>query len=170
MRRRRRLVDKPLQYHMIGSFAAVGALAALAQVALIVLSTQAFADSLDGGEHALVYLNWTDLFTTVLVTLAILVPVTLAYGIFVTHRIAGPAYRMRNYLMDVAANGVTGRVCKVRDGDEMQDMCGRINLAIEALARGPEEGKASPDPDLTVTTAPSSLIATEQPASKELGA
>ena len=40
--------------------------------------------------------------TNLLLTLGILCPLTFLVGLLVTHRIAGPAYRMEQYCLQVA--------------------------------------------------------------------
>ncbi len=76
---------------------------------------------------------WRDLF----VALALLIPLTVSVGIIVTFRLAGPVYRFENYLRSIAAGENPGP-CKIRTGDELQELCTAINLAVDAL-RGNQE-------------------------------
>ena len=69
-----------------------------------------------------------------LITLALLVPLTLAIGILVTHRVAGPLYRFEEYLKAVARGEPVGR-CHIRKGDECQSLCDAVNDAVDALKR-----------------------------------
>ena len=67
-----------------------------------------------------------------LVTLAILVPLTMAVGIAATHRVVGPLYRFRVYLTELAGGQRPGP-CKIREKDELQDLCVLLNRATEPL-------------------------------------
>lgn len=71
-----------------------------------------------------------------LVTLGLLVPVMTLVGILITHRIAGPAYRMRMHLEAIETTGEIPGPCKIRKGDELQELCSLLNQAIEVVAQG----------------------------------
>ena len=69
------------------------------------------------------------------VTLALLVPFTLAIGVLLTHRVAGPLYRFEQFLNGVMA-GEHPEPCRLRQGDELQDFCTLLNQVTEPLRNG----------------------------------
>ncbi len=66
-----------------------------------------------------------------LLTLLVLVPLMVMVGVLTTHRIAGPIYRFHMHLREIANGGDPG-TCRIRKGDELQELCVLINQAIEA--------------------------------------
>ena len=58
--------------------------------------------------------------------------VVLAFGILMTHRIAGPAYRLTSFLRGVA-EGVQSEPCNLRKGDEFKDLCEQVNRTTAPL-------------------------------------
>ena len=53
----------------------------------------------------------------------------------VTFRIAGPIYRFEQYLAGIAEGRQLGP-CRIREGDELVELCARINEATAPLRRG----------------------------------
>ena len=131
--RRKKLIDKSLQLRLVGAFLAVASIAVLFQVVLMNNSMLSLSRSLGEGGEELLRQAPTHLARTILLTLAVLIPVTATVGIIVTHRIAGPAYRMRMYLEEIARDGAPEAPCRIRKNDELQDLCAKLNLAIEAI-------------------------------------
>ncbi|MEE8141464.1 MAG: hypothetical protein V3T77_00020 [Planctomycetota bacterium] len=85
---------------------------------------------------------WRDLF----IALALLIPLTVSVGIIVTFRIAGPVYRFESYLRSIAGGENPGP-CSIRRGDELQELCTAINLAVDALRQQNETHEfEAPDP------------------------
>lgn len=74
----------------------------------------------------------SDLFMQLLTAACLLVPLTLSLGILVTFRIVGPAKRMEDYLNAVAMGDQIGP-CRIRDGDELGDLCDALNRAVSRL-------------------------------------
>ena len=165
-RRSRKLIDRPLQLRLVGTFLAVGCVAILFQVILMNQAVLQLGRSLgDPGEQVLRQ-GPGMLLRTQLITMAVMIPVSLTIGILVTHRIAGPAYRMRMYLEDIAENGVPEHACKVRDGDELQDLCEQLNKAVSALQVGPSaKGDATSGSDEPLPPLPQVATSTESAAS-----
>ena len=67
-----------------------------------------------------------------LVSFGMLLPLTVAVGILVTFRIAGPVYRFEKYLEQVIRGEEVGP-CRIRKGDEFQELCELINQATAAM-------------------------------------
>ncbi len=141
IRRRVKLIDKPLQLQMIAAFLAVGVLAGLFQLTVMGNSMLTLSNSI--GIRAESMMDFAPLYLarTLVITLLLVVPATVGLGVRVTHHVAGPAYRMRMYLEEVARTGAPERPCKVRDKDELQDVCALLNDAIDALVALPAVDK-----------------------------
>jgi len=72
-------------------------------------------------------------------TFALQIPIYMAVGIVITFRIAGPLFSIERFLRRVAAGEDAGR-CRVRENDELQDLCGLVNDAVDHLrAEGADE-------------------------------
>jgi len=72
--------------------------------------------------------NFRILLSAILVT-----PLVVMLGIFLSHRIAGPIFRMEKFLKDMAAGNLASRIT-LRQGDEMATLAGGINNLAEALS------------------------------------
>ncbi|HVS17315.1 MAG TPA: hypothetical protein VMT18_01855 [Planctomycetota bacterium] len=70
----------------------------------------------------------------------VLLPLTAGLGVLLTFRWAGPLYRMHVHLGAVVEGSAQGP-CRIREGDELQELCGLLNDALAAeYARGLREG------------------------------
>ena len=69
-----------------------------------------------------------------IVTLAVLTPMVFAVGISATFPILGAVYRFRLFL-EAVARGEQVEACKIREKDELQDVCDLINQATESARR-----------------------------------
>lgn len=67
------------------------------------------------------------------ITLLGILPVTYLVGVLTTFRVAGPVYRMEQYLKALQEKGYTGP-CRIRDGDQLQELVTELNKAVEKLA------------------------------------
>ena len=69
------------------------------------------------------------------IALVIFAPMTLALGIILMHRVAGPIYRFEQFLAAVA-RGEHEHDCKIRDGDELVEMCDLLNRFTAPIRNG----------------------------------
>jgi signal transduction histidine kinase len=76
----------------------------------------------------------TRLMTVFFTSVALLLPATFAVGLVVTHRLIGPIYRFEVYLKQVISRETT-EPCRIRKGDELQDLCDLINTATEPVRK-----------------------------------
>jgi len=141
-KRRKKLIDPGLQLRLTGAFVAMSALSLLLQFLLFAqyLSDAAAALPHDGpvlasGINGL-------LGKTLLVSFAVLLPVTLAVGILVTFRVAGPLYRFTQFLGSVSRGEHPGE-CRIRKGDELHEFCALLNRVTEPLRAGQTETRES---------------------------
>ena len=133
-RRKKQLIEPRLQWRFAVIFLTTSALAALVQALVVTFLLMRVADGLESDglelkEHVL-----DILVSSLLVTVLLLVPLTLAVGISSTHKVFGPLYRFRVYLTQLAA-GEHPKPCTIREDDELQDFCELLNRATEPLRR-----------------------------------
>lgn len=131
--RKRKLIDKPLQLRMVAVFVTIGCASVLFQVTLMNASLLEVARESPEGGMAMLEAARGKVTVNILWTLGVMIPLMASIGIAATFRVAGPAYRMRRHLEEIAAGGPVTR-CRIRSGDEFQGLCDALNAAIEHLA------------------------------------
>lgn len=141
-RRRIKLIKPKLQMKLVGVFVGLSALGFLLQSLHVGLRLSELAASVpEGGTYLMAVMPELPL-EILLVSFGMLLPLTIAVGILVTFRIAGPVYRFEKYLKSVIRGEETGP-CRIRKGDEFQELCELINQATASMreqhARGSEE-------------------------------
>jgi hypothetical protein len=141
-RRRRKLVKPGIQLALSGVFAGVSILSLLLQALLFSSLLTSTADRMPVGGNYLIDLMPTLLLRSVLFSLGIVLPLTLAVGVLATFRIAGPVHRFEAFLRAVI-QGVQLGPCKIRKGDAFGDLCELINEATEPLRRREAQSESS---------------------------
>lgn len=68
----------------------------------------------------------------VLVNFLLLIPVVALIGLYLSHKIAGPIYRVERYLTDMAAGKLVSRI-SFRKGDEFTSLADKINSLTDSL-------------------------------------
>jgi len=133
-RRKKKLIEPRIQKRFVLIFLSTTALAMLVQALVVSHLLLRVADRLpnDGVELKAELLG--TLTSSLTFTLLLLTPLTLAVGIASTHKIVGPLYRFRLYLTQLAA-GERPQPCRIREDDELQDLCALLNRATEPLRR-----------------------------------
>ena len=143
--RRQKLILPSLQLRLVGAFVGLAGLALLLQFLLLGQRITSYIARIDGETGALndempVVLLQVLAFSTLL-----LLPIIFTLGILMTFKLAGPLYRFEQYFKALAAGEKTGP-CKIREGDQLQDLCTLINEATAPLReqQAPEEGAEEP--------------------------
>ena len=130
-RRRIKLIKPRLQLKMVGVFVGLSALGFLLQSLHVGLRLSELSASMpEGGSYLIAVMPELPL-EILLVSFGMLLPLTIAVGILVTFRIAGPVYRFEKYLKAVIRGEEVGP-CRIRKGDEFQELCELINEATAA--------------------------------------
>ncbi len=145
-RRRIKLIKPRLQLKLVGVFVGLSGLGFLLQSLHVGLRLSELAASVpEGGNYLMAVMPELPL-EILLVSFGMLLPLTIAVGILVTFRIAGPVYRFEKYLQQVIRGEEVGP-CRIRQGDEFQELCELINQATAPLreSRGHESRTAAPD-------------------------
>jgi hypothetical protein len=147
-RRRIKLIKPRLQLKLIGVFVGLSALGFLLQSLHVGLRMSELAASVpEGGTYLMAVMPELPL-EILLVSFGMLLPLTIAVGILVTFRIAGPVYRFEKYLKAVIAGEEAGP-CRIRKGDEFQELCELINQvtsAVRAENAGKQDAREQTEP------------------------
>lgn len=131
-RRRVKLIKPKLQLKLVGVFVGLSALGFLLQSLHVGLRLSELAANVpEGGTYLMAVMPELPL-EILLVSFGMLLPLTVAVGIMVTFRIAGPVYRFEKYLKAVIRGEESGP-CRIRQGDEFQELCELINQATASL-------------------------------------
>jgi len=83
-----------------------------------------------------------------LVSFAVLLPLTAAVGVLVLFRVAGPLYRFEQFL-EAVMRGEHPEECHIRKRDELQDFCKLLNRVTAPL-----RASDSPVAETAVATRP----------------
>lgn len=139
--RKKKLINSSLQLKMIAVFMSITATTSLFQVVLLNSALTGVAKNMPVAGDQLLRELPRVMLTNVGLTAAVLVPLMFAIGLLITHRIAGPAHRMETYCKAVARGEANGP-CRLRQDDELWELCDALNEAIDTLraqqlGRGP---------------------------------
>lgn len=125
-----KLIKPSLQLRFSLAFAGLACFASLVMVLILdVVISRAIEQ---GGVEASAIDTSEIILIGLLGTLTVLVPIMMAVGILMTHRIAGPIYRFEQHFKALARGEDPG-LCRIRSGDELQELCGLINAGIAGL-------------------------------------
>ncbi len=130
-RRRLRLILPRVQLRLIGAMASVAALALLLEYTLLVRSVLHIAESLPHDRQVLIAHASSSLGWVLAATTGLVLPVLILVALMVSHRFCGPIYRFQVYLSAVAAGTERGE-CRLRKGDDLQELCDLINKTTAA--------------------------------------
>jgi hypothetical protein len=131
-RRRLRLILPRLQLRLILTFFGVSALSMVVQYLVFLRVLAAAAARLPNDGTLLVDRVSRDLGLVLLVSFGLLLPLTLLVGVLATQRVAGPIYRFETYLTQILAGETSGE-CRLRQGDELTELCELINQSTAPL-------------------------------------
>ena len=124
-----------LQLKLIAAFLLLSTISLLLQYILVMSTLADVAGDLPS-DGLLLLDGLTALLARIfLVSAGVLLPLTFMVGLLATHRFAGPIYRFQVFLKQVNA-GQKPADCKLRKGDELQELCTLINQATAAARSG----------------------------------
>lgn len=130
--RKKKLINSALQLKMISAFLFLSCISALFQVVLLNRSIMGLAKLMETDGDVMLAQMPGLLVSNLILTLGVLLPMMLLVGILVTHRVAGPIYRFEQHLGAIARGEDPG-VCRIRDDDELHELCAIINRAVAEL-------------------------------------
>ena len=131
-RRTIKLILPRLQFRLIAAFLGLAVLALLMQYILLMSVLSSAASELPHDGLLLLDGLGRLLGKIFVISALVILPLTLMVGILVTHRFAGPVYRFKIFLGQLIA-GEKPADCKLRKGDELQDVCLLLNQATAPL-------------------------------------
>ncbi len=143
--RKKKLINPGLQLRLVAIFLCSAALAVQAEAILITYTLTKLAEDMPNDGSVLLSQLPEFVRTNLLLTFALLAPLTLGVGIVATFRVAGPLYRFQQFLQAVK-EGRQVEPCTIRKGDELHDFCVLLNdvtapLRAKAQAAAPESVK-----------------------------
>jgi len=130
-RRSFRIIRPRFQFKFILSFLGISALGLLLQYLVFARLMSEVALGLPSDSALMLDDLARQLTQVLLVSFGLLLPITIVIGVLVTHRIAGPLHRLETHLRAVI-DGKTRDDCRLRSGDELQELCELINQATAA--------------------------------------
>lgn len=146
-KRKRRLINPRLQLRLSIVFLCIACSAVLVEGMVLYRSFAKLSTEM-GADRDVLLGSLPGIFVKgILLTLLLTIPATLAIGTLTTHRIAGPLYRFGNFLKQVMA-GEHSAPCRIRKGDELQELCDTLNEVTEpwrngTVSRAKEEASSS---------------------------
>lgn len=160
MHKRRRVIVKfNTQFKIIMAFLLVAAACLVIQGTLQTIAVAKFSNQLSTSSSPAAFAS--QLLPSVikhsLWGIALLVPLTLVVGILVTFRVTGPIYRLERYF-EAIARGEDPGTCRVRSGDECQELCALINEAMEVLRPSEDPAASGTVPAAKPTDASRELV------------
>ena len=142
-KRRIKLIKPRLQLRLVGVFVGLSGLGFLLQSLLVGLRLSELSSNMPEGAAYLMALIPELPLQILAASFGMLLPLTVGVGILVTFRIAGPLYRFEQFLRGVR-DGTETAPCRLRKGDELQELCKIMNEATAPLrARNAGEPEAS---------------------------
>lgn len=144
IKRKQKLSKSGLQLRLTLVFLTLSCMAALFQVFLINRSMLHLARSHGkSGDPMLAELP-SVLGQNLMVTLVVLVPLMLVVGVLVTHRVAGPIYRIERYFQAWLRGEDNGPI-RLRRRDELHDLAELVNEIREKVRAEGQDTPAEPD-------------------------
>lgn len=145
-KRRQYIVDSRFQYSLMSKFAIVTAFVVIGSLSFLVLVYYKYgdvqvsivqpipfgqADSLVDNEVVDTYTLVDLLWPVLSICLAGTIIFTFFFGVIVSHRMAGPVYRMRQLLEEMAQGDLRRSVTHLRKNDEFKHLFADINNVKE---------------------------------------
>jgi hypothetical protein len=130
--RKKKLINPGLQLRLVAIFLCSAALAVQAEAILITYTLTKLAEEMPNDGSVLLAQLPEFVRTNLLMTFALLAPLTLGVGIVATFRVAGPIYRFEQFLRAVK-EGRQVEACVIRKGDELHGFCALLNEVTAPL-------------------------------------
>ena len=131
-KRRIKIIRPRLQMKLTLTFVGLTLLALMLQFMVFLRTMTSLAVSLPSDHDVLMDAVPEVLVQSLLLTFCVVVPLIFLVGVLLTFRIAGPVYRFETYLKQLLRGENPGE-CRLRKGDELEELCGLINQATQTL-------------------------------------
>ena len=131
-KRRSRIVRGSFQLRLAGSFVLLAGTALVLQFLLLTFRLVSELTKLEGPGGELAKEIPFVLLQVFAFSALFLVPIVFATAILLTFRVAGPVHRIKTYLRDLA-EGVATEPCRIREEDQLHELCDLLNRATESV-------------------------------------
>jgi signal peptidase II len=150
-KRRIRIISPRLQLKLTLTFVGLTLLALMLQFIVFLKTMTSIAVSLPSDHDVLMDAVPEVLVQSLLLTFCVVLPLVFLVGVLLTFRIAGPVYRFEAYLKQILRGENPGE-CKLRKGDQLNELCDLINQVTLPLREKLEarEPKQAAEPERKV--------------------
>jgi signal peptidase II len=131
-KRRIKIIRPKLQMKLTLSFVGLTLLALMLQFMVFLRTMTSLAVSLPSDHDVLMDAIPEVLIQSLMLTFCVVVPLVFLVGVLLTFRIAGPVYRFETYIKQLLRGENPGE-CRLRKGDELNELCGLINQVTQPL-------------------------------------
>jgi signal transduction histidine kinase len=142
-KRRIKIIRPKLQMKLTLTFVGLTLLALMLQFMVFLRTMTTIAVSLPADHDVLMDAMPEVLLQSLLLTFCVVVPLVFVVGVLLTFRIAGPVYRFETYIKQILRGENPGE-CRLREGDELGELCGLINQVTLPLREKLEQQKPQP--------------------------
>jgi hypothetical protein len=132
--RSKQLIQPRLQLRLILTFLGVSLIGLILQFVLFAATLSALASELPQDGPLLLERIPSYTLTVLAISLCVLFPLTITIGILTTFRVAGPLYRFEQHMKAIARGEDPGE-CRLRNGDQLQDLCETFNAALNTMRK-----------------------------------
>jgi hypothetical protein len=145
-KRRIKIIRPRLQMKLTLTFVGLTLLGLMLQFMVFLRTMTSLAVSLPSDHDVLMDAVPEVLIQSLLLTFCVVLPLTFLVGVLLTFRIAGPVYRFETYLKQLLRGENPGE-CRLRQGDELEELCGLLNQATQSLREKntPTQTQAAPE-------------------------
>lgn len=143
-KRRIKIIRPKLQLKLVMSFLGLTLFALLLQFMIFLRAITNIATELPADHDVLMQAVPEIVLQSLLLTFLVVVPLVFLVGILMTFRVAGPIYRFETYLKQIL-RGENKDECRLRKGDELQELCKLINQVTLRLRQGQTDSGTSGD-------------------------
>ena len=144
--RLRKIILPGLQLKLMMPFLMLGVSAILFQGIVLLRALSQAAEHVGEADQEILAQASGIVTESLLIGCLFLVPLCVVVGVVVTFRVAGPVYRFKMYLGEIARGEYNGP-CRLRKGDELQFIAERINAAVDRL-RADQAASEDAEPEL----------------------
>jgi hypothetical protein len=130
--RKKKIINPRLQLRLVAAFLCTAALAVPIEAIFLNHTFSQVVDRMPNDGIRLMAEMPRFMRTNLLLTFALLAPVTLGIGILATFRIAGPLYKLEQFLRSVR-DGRQIEPCRIRKADELHEFCALLNEVTAPL-------------------------------------
>lgn len=133
-RRRKKLVRLDLQIRVACIALIVTSIVVFVNFHLSVSAVATKASSVQGSLQAAILVDelWRSIMVRSLVSLALAIPIAMAVAVVYSFNFAGPLYRFKQYFTGLVV-GPWDSPCRLRKGDDLQDICQAINGGLDSF-------------------------------------